>query len=209
MALCACTAAAVMAADSTVESANIVGYQTFDAVGGSFTQLAITFGGVGTDTINLSDIAFEGVQRGDTIQIFDGDGNVATSIGRLSSGWKSDYAFKPGDSFWLKSKADASIKISGEVKSANIVISAIGGKFTQTGNGTPREVKLSEMTFEGVQRGDTIQIFDGDGNVATSIGRLSSGWKSDYTFKPGESFWLKSKADATITIPSALSTSNQ
>ena len=91
-------------------STNTVGYVSIAAAENVFTPMAIMFSDVGQNTIALTSLVFDGIQRGDQIQIFDGYGDVETTIEMGRNGWDDDsYVFQPGDAFWLSPQGDVTV----------------------------------------------------------------------------------------------------
>ena len=98
------------AAMAEVTSGNIVGYVDIAATGGVYTPMSVMFGEVGINTLALTNITFTGIARGDSIQIFDGVGNVETTISMGRNGWNDEsYVFQPGDAFWLSPKGAVTV----------------------------------------------------------------------------------------------------
>ncbi len=218
LALVAATGIALAA----VTSANTVGFVTVTAEADVYTPVAVMFADVGQNTLSIDSIVFEGIARDDSLQIFGNDGNVATEIFRTKNGWEDqdgedagEWVFQPGDSFWVTpaNGDDIVVKFPGEVKATDLTIIAPADVYTPFGNGTPKAVSIADITFDGIARDDSLQIFGNDGNVATELFRTKSGWEdqdgedaSDYIFQPGEAFWISpaNGDDVTVTIPAAL-----
>ena len=133
----------------------------------------------------------------------------------------SDFDFMRGKSIWISTSDEVSLTQSGAVPSGQTVVNiAGGGDFVQTGNCTPRVVKLSELVFSDIARGDNIQMFDQYGDVVAMLeykrkGTAATGYTfywadmdgneiQDYEFQPGQAFWLSFANEGTMTIPSAL-----
>ena len=186
-----------------VESTNIVGYIDKEAEANVYTPVSVMLDDIGYNTLAITSIVFDGVSRGDTIQIFGNDGNVATEISYGRSGWDDeDYVFLSGDSFWFLPSDSVSITFPGQVDFCNLVIEAEGNVYTPMGNGTAAPVAITAIEFDGISRGDTIQIFDNAGNVETEIAYGREGWDDgDYVFQPGDAFWLLPSDDVTVTFP--------
>ena len=178
------------------------------------------FTDIGKSTLALTNITFEGIQRGDNIQIFDEYGDVTKTIewvrqrvnGVNVYKWNDEsYVFQLGDSFWLRPQGVVTTKFAGEVELEDpLVISAAANVFTQMGNGTAAPVAITNITFAGIQRGDNIQIFDAYGDVTKTIewvrqrvnGVNVYKWNDDsYVFQPGEAFWLRPQGAVTVTFP--------
>ncbi len=207
IALAALALVAAGAAMAEVTSGNIVGYVDVAAAGGVYTPMSVMFGEVGINTLALTNITFTGIARGDTVQIFGNAGDVETTISMGRNGWNDPgptYLFQPGNSFWLRPKGAVTVRFPGEVKQSPLVIQAAAGVYTPMGNGTAAPVALTNMTFEGIARGDTIQIFGNAGDVETTISMGRNGWNDPgptYVFQPGEEFWLRPKNAVTVTFP--------
>ena len=99
-----------MALAQGVQSTNVVGYTTISAAENVFTPMAIMFTDVSQNTIAITSLVFDGIQRYDQIQIFDGYGDVATTIEMGRNAWDDDsYVFQPGDAFWLSPQGDVTV----------------------------------------------------------------------------------------------------
>lgn len=188
-----CAAVSAMA----VESANVVGYQTFTA-GAGYTALAPTFLKVGGAALTASDIKGDFAEF-DSLQIFDDAGNVATELFWLVSGsflpeesatgwYQSDFStpagdtvFTAGSAFWVNSASGASVTVAGQVNASSVVVNA-GAGYTPTGNAMPKATTAGALQFTGLEEFDSLQIFDDAGNVATELFWLVSG-----SFLPEES----------------------
>ena len=111
-----------------VESANTVGFIDKVADADVYTPVAVMFGDVGVNTLAIDSIVFDGIARGDSLQIFGNDGNVATELIKTKNGWNddndddaSDWVFQPGDAFWINAchGVDIDVEIPAPVLASN------------------------------------------------------------------------------------------
>ena len=213
--------AGLVLADGTgVQSANTVGFVSIDAESEVYTPVAVMFGDVGQNTLSIGNIVFDGIYRNDSLQIFGDDGNVATELVYGRDGWQddegedaTDWVFQPGDSFWVSpNRGDITVTFPGEVKNTALTVTAEAEVYTPFGNGTPAPVCIADITFDGIYRNDSLQIFGNDGNVATELVYGRDGWQddegedaTDWVFQPGDAFWISpNRGDVVVTIPAAL-----
>ena len=203
----------------------MVGYSTSTTVSEyGFTAIASTFTDVGSENeISLSSITGE-FERGDSIQAFDAGGNVTFTVTYKARGgvwgWYdddnnliTDKKFTRGGSIWLSTASSINVTINGQVNRSETIVNLYGDyQFTQTGNSTPMPVKLSDITFSSVERGDSIQVFDAGGNVNFTLTYKQRGgvwgWYDDdntlqanYTFEPGAAFWVSCSSAGTMKLP--------
>lgn len=216
------TGMAVAAGAMAVDSANIVGYIDKEAEADVYTPVTVMMAGIGGSSLPISSITFDGIQRFDSLQIFGNDGNVATELTMMRNGWEddngddaSDWAFEPGDSFWVNpaNGENISVRFAGEVSDEDLTIVAPADVYTPFGNGTAKPVAIEDVTFDGIARFDSLQIFGNDGNVETELTMMRNGWEddngddaSDWVFQPGDSFWINpvNGDDITVTFPAAI-----
>ena len=219
------TAAAVVSAGiclADVQSANVVGYASTNTVQ-KFNQITPMFVDVADSSgYNICNLG-SNFALGDTIQIFNKDGNVEIRLTWKSrkgnTGWHNDandyltnYIVNKGKCVWIYTAGPISITQSGAVFNKEYTLT-FGQKFNQAGNPTPVDLKLSQLTFTGMDLGDTIQIFNKDGNVETRYTWKSrkgnTGWHNDANdyipdqiVPAGQAFWVYcANAGATMTIP--------
>ena len=194
----ACALVAGLALADGVQSTNVVGYVAISAEGDAFTPVSVMFTDVGQNTLALDNIVFDGIYRYSTLQIFGSDGDLQTTLMYNREGtwedddregtWEdddgndaTDWVFQPGDSFWIApNRDDVMVYFPGEVKTEALVVTAPGDEFTPFGNGTPAAVSLSDITFDGIYRYSTLQIFGSDGDLQTTLMYNREGtWEDD------------------------------
>ena len=234
----AAAAAAMIGGASAIESANIVGYQTKSATCEGYTAIAPPFITIGGDGARLGDIKGE-IPDGDSIQIFNAEGDVEVELFWCEqgvstfgeTGWyyddcetpAADFVIDQGKQFWYNAAAgeDVDLVMSGAVKDEPSTLDINGdGCYTAIGNGTPVALALEQFEFDGVEDGDSVQIFDPYGDVETEIFWCEqgvstfgeTGWYYDdcetYAGKveinSGDGFWTCFQSGGTVEIPSAI-----
>ena len=203
-----------------VESANTVGFIDIEAEAETYVPVSVMFTDVGMNTLSLANLVFANLARNSSLQIFNAQGSVETELVNSREGWVDDngddasgQVFQLGDSFWISAvRTDATVTFAGEVSTNNLTVTATAEEYTPFGNGTPAPVALADITFEGLARNSSLQIFNAEGSVETELVNSRDGWVDDngddasaYVFQPGDAFWIcPVRTDATMTIPAAL-----
>ena len=201
-----------------LESANIVGYQE-KAVGASgFTLITPTFKNVDGTTLTLANLSGS-FEFFDSIQTLDGIGETLDEYFYLGDGWYdgeqnpcNDVPLTEGGSILFNSQGTTAVTFSGTVNPEPVSITCATTGFTAIGNASPKDLKLSEIVFEGIDFFDSIQVLDEIGETKEEYFYLGDGWYDseqnpcDIPIKAGEGilFNAASGSQVTVKIPSAL-----
>ena len=234
----AAVAAGMVAFGDAIESANVVGYNTKTSNAG-FTFYVPQFKDVGSNSgVNIQNIKLgDGATSwADNIQIMDSDAVAQDAYyyattdesGLAEDGWinangdaLADIVLTPGQSAIIATAAEITIQNSGEVATANTVVSSVAG-FTSLGNNSPVAISIQDVKLgEGATSwNDNIQFLDTDAvaqdayyyATADESGLAEDGWinadgdaLADVTIQPGEGFIVATaNSGVSITLPAAL-----
>ena len=169
-------------ADSTLESSNIVGYNTTDFSGKSIACVGVPFTAVGdATTFKLGDFAAEGFDEfSDLLQTIDPDtadgvdfyiyldpANYPSTPGWWLDDWSTDcndVEFDVGTGFLGAFGSGAvTIKAAGQVSTDPVTVDFSGKSIVIVPNPLPRAVTLGEITADGFDEfSDTMQTLDPD-----------------------------------------------
>ena len=178
------TAAAAMTAmvGFSIESSNVVGYQSTAASADTFYMIANQFDDVtGTGAgIALKDMITGAIPYGAQIQVLNSKGgyDIFTyleeaydeSIDDFVPGWGdvgenlAMIKVAPGTSFWFKAPVAVNGTIAGQVLSdVSKTIETAASAYTMVGNPYPAPVNPNAVSMTGVAYGDTIQVLNSKG----------------------------------------------
>ncbi len=206
-----------------LESANVVGYQNIDVVGGGFNYLTPTFLPVNGGDIDLQDIKLDpntATEYGDNIQIWDEGGALLSNYIYVGGAWSEDWAtpvegvtIKAGSSFVIEATADTKVTFSGAVATADTTVEGVSG-FNMVGNASPVDIDIQSIKLgEGAtEYGDNIQIWDNGGALIANYIYVGGAWSEDWatpvenvTIKAGQGFTIEITNPGTeIILPPAL-----
>lgn len=234
----AAVAAGMVAFGDAIESANVVGYNTKTSNAG-FTFYVPQFKDVGSNSgVNIQNIKLgDGATSwADNLQIMDDDSVAQTMYvyatadesGFDEDGWVNeevtdlaDVVLTPGQSVLIATSAEISILNSGEVATANTVVSSVAG-FNSLGNNSPSPINIQDVKLGAgaTSWNDNIQFLDTDSVAQTMYvyatadesGFDEDGWVNedvtdlaDVTIQPGEGFLVATaNSGVSITLPAAL-----
>ncbi len=216
-----------------------MGYQKVTLIPG-FNFVAPQFTAVGGGPIDLQSIHLDvedaDASGGDSIQVWDADGNGVSAyywypadwIDGVKSGWvdetglRADVDIDPGVGVVIDSTDDFTITVAGEVSTNDCSVTSVAG-FNFVGNSTPVTIDIQDIQLDipddEVSGGDSIQIWDSDGNGVTAfywypadwIDGVKSGWvdetgsRAAVDIDPGVGVVFDASADDIhLTVPSAL-----
>lgn len=136
----------------------------------------------------------------------------------------TDFVFPRGSSFWLSFDAATDFTQAGSVNKKPVTYTIPGGgAFVQAGNCRPVALKLGDIEFSDLARGDSIQIFDTIGDCVKMISYqkhskaeggayywlledYAEGTETEidpatFEFAPGQAFWLSLENEGSVIIP--------
>lgn len=224
-AFAACMIAGLVTA--SVQSRNIVGYQTSTAATG-FTVYAPTFTACGV-TNPVFGLITGNFAFADNLQFFDASGNVVFTAmwddGTINpeAGWYTDdfanslatTEIPIGQGFFVSTASDVSMVVAGEVNNTNVVVEC-GAGFTVMGNPRPYAITYGNLQCTNMSFADNLQFFDATGNVSFTAmwddGTINPepGWYTDdfgsslaaTEIPAGQGFFFSSaNGGTTCTIP--------
>ena len=148
-----------------IVSSDIVGYSTDSLTSGKFNMGGITFTTVGGDDIDLNDVTFNNLTKGDEadnadkIQVWNPGTSGYTTYyfynaegdednwGWVDENWEvPDATLAVGTAFWYKAKpgSDKSMTVSGALESADdVTVNLTGGKFNMVISPFPSAIDLN------------------------------------------------------------------
>ncbi len=193
----AVVACAAVVTAQTVTSANIVGYNKVDVVGGQLALVALNFDSSAPATLN--DLIGTALPNLSKAYVWDKStaGYLATAAYSTRSGaWSPNHAIDLGDAFWIESAAAPGVTneliFSGEVALTVVSNSVPGSGVVATGIGFPVDIDFrSTVISTNLPANSLIYQWNGAG-YDSKLKSARSGWGT--TAIPvgvGEGFWLQ------------------
>ena len=194
--LVAATAIMVGAVQAVEVTSNVVGYVKIDVTAGGNNLLSTPFDQVdGSDNL-VSLVVGEQVAPGSVIFKYVADTYVGST--KFPAGWTNDFALNRGDGFWLRTTADASVLLMGEVPEEDTTLSLAAGN-TLTGMTVPVEMTMDDSGLSAAPLGSTAFFWDGAAYVGAT--KFPAGWTPNAAVVPGEGFWVTAQGDFDWTEP--------
>jgi len=190
-------------AQTTVSSANIVGYvkvattNGFQIVSTQFDSTNNTPAGLFGDTLPLG----SAIYKYDPVSGYIGNISTYETLLFVGDAWSADLDLSDG-SFWVETAAVNTNIFSGEVNMAASVTNNLVPGFTLTSYPYPVSVSIEDLDITPAL-GDAIYKFDPAtgyiGNIATyeNILFVGDAWSATLTFEVGEGFWYENAAATT------------
>ena len=205
LAVCAATSLS-LAADTSVTSANVVGYSTLTLLTNTYTAVGWQFALVGgTTQLPIASFtnypnATKGISTSfaDTIRRYDSVAKTFVDYYHRSTGWrKSGEGFtttdtlQPGEMtlFFKRGAVDSAITQSGEVINQAVIVQVPTNTYTALCNPFPAAISIAAITnYPNATKGistsfaDTIRRYDSSAKTFVDYYHRSTGWR-----KSGES----------------------
>lgn len=198
-------------AQTTVTSANIVGYTKKATTAGSFSIMAPQFLAADTNGVALDD-AFSGIGEG--VKVFAWTGSIYNEYTYYDGyGWYDnlfnpvgDIIIEQGKAVWLKGAATTNVLMSGDVPMTASITNTLTAGFNLVGNSYPVELTLDDMPIASFSDGD--KVFAWNGSIyAEYTYYVGYGWydnlfvaAGEVAIDVGDGFWLKSAAGGDLIL---------
>ena len=195
--LVAATAIMVGVAQAAEVTSNVVGYVKVDVEAGANNLLSTPFNQVDGSASTVSNVLGDQVAPGSTVFAYDSAIGYVGST-KFPDAWTNDLPMPRGAGWWLKTTANASVLIMGEVPEEDTTLAMATGS-TLTGLTVPVEMTMDDSGLSAAPLGSTAFFWDGGAYVGAT--KFPAGWTPNSDLAPGEGFWVTAQGEFDWTEP--------